>query len=309
MRIVFFGSGTFGLASLRALLEAGRPPVLVVTQPPRRRRRRGHAEPTPVHAAAEAAGVAVITPAKVNEEATLTQLRAADAGLFVTAEYGQILSQALLDIAPTINVHASLLPRWRGAAPVVAAILHGDEETGITIQRTVLKLDEGPMLAARRLRIEPEEDAGSLVARLAPLGGELLLEVVAALAAGTPPPAQPQDEAQVTYCKRLRPEDTRIDWARSAAEIARMVRALSPRPGARTVLEREPPLPLELKAAVAVAGAGDPGVVAAVERESFDVATGDGRLRVKALVPAARKPMDARAFLNGYRLSVGERFC
>jgi methionyl-tRNA formyltransferase len=309
VRIVFFGSGTFGLASLRALLEAGRPPVLVVTQPPRRRRRRGHAEPTPVHAAAEAAGVAVITPAKVNEEATLTQLRAADAGLFVTAEYGQILSQALLDIAPTINVHASLLPRWRGAAPVVAAILHGDEETGITIQRTVLKLDEGPMLAARRLRIEPEEDAGSLVARLAPLGGELLLEVVAALAAGTPPPAQPQDEAQVTYCKRLRPEDTRIDWARSAAEIARMVRALSPRPGARTVLEREPPLPLELKVAVAVAGAGDPGVVAAVERESFDVATGDGRLRVKALVPAARKLMEARAFLNGYRLSVGERFC
>jgi methionyl-tRNA formyltransferase len=309
VRIVFFGSGTFGLASLRALLGAGRPPVLVVTQPPRRRRRRGHAEPTPVHAAAAAAGVEVITPAKVNEEATLAQLRAADATLFVTAEYGQILSQALLDIAPTINVHASLLPRWRGAAPVAGALLAGDEETGITIQRTVLKLDEGPILAVRRLAIEPEEDAGSLVARLAPLGGELLLEVVEAMAAGAPPPPQEQDEAQATYCKRLKAEDTRIDWTRSAPEISRMVRALSPKPGARTVLEREPPLPLELKAAGAVEGAGEPGVVAAVEREWFDVATGEGHLRVKALVPAARKPMDARAFLNGYRLSVGERFC
>lgn len=309
MRIVFFGSGTFGLASLRALLEAGRPPVLVVTQPPRRRRRRGHAEPTPVHAAAAEAGVEVITPAQVNQEETLARLRAADAALFVTAEYGQILSQALLDIAPTINVHASLLPRWRGAAPVVGALLAGDTETGITIQRTVLKLDEGPILAVRRLAIEPEEDAGSLAARLAPLGGELLLEVVEALAAGTPPPDRPQDEAQATYCKRLKADDTRIDWTRSAAEIARMVRAFSPKPGARSVLEREPPLPLELKAAVAVPGAGEPGVVAAVGRESFDVATGDGCLRVSALVPAARKPMDARAFLNGYRLSVGERFC
>jgi methionyl-tRNA formyltransferase len=309
VRIVFFGSGTFGLASLRALLEAGRPPVLVVTQPPRRRRRRGHAEPTPVHAAAAAAGVEVVTPAKVNAEETLARLRAAQAALFVTAEYGQILSQALLDIAPTINVHASLLPRWRGAAPVVAAILAGDEETGITIQRTVLKLDEGPILAVRRLDIEPDEDAGSLAARLAPLGGALLIEVVEALASGAPPPAQPQDETQATYCRRLKPEDTRIDWTRSAAEIARMVRALSPKPGARTVLEREPPLGLELKEAVAVAGAGEAGVVGAVQRDSFDVGTGEGYLRVRALVPAARKPMDARAFLNGYRLSVGERFC
>jgi methionyl-tRNA formyltransferase len=161
----------------------------------------------------------------------------------------------------------------------------------------------------RRLAVEPEEDAGSLAARLAPLGGELLVEVVEALAAGTPPEAREQDHAQATYCKRLKPEDTRIDWTKSAVEIARMVRALSPRPGARTVLEREPPLPLEVKEARAVEGAGEAGVVAAVGRDAFDVATGDGCLRVLALVPAARKPMDARAFLNGYRLSAGERFC
>jgi methionyl-tRNA formyltransferase len=309
VKIVFFGSGTFGLASLSALLDTGRAPVLVVTQPPRRRRRRGPPEPTPVHAAATAAAVEVIAPAKVNEEATLAHLRAADATLFVTAEYGQILSQALLDIAPTVNVHASLLPRWRGAAPVSAAILAGDRETGITIQRTVLALDEGPILAVRRVAIEPDEDTGSLTARLAPLGGALLSEVVEAMALGNPPTAQPQDDAQATYCKRLRPEDTRIDWGRAAEEIARMVRALSPRPGARTVLEREPPLGLELKVASAVAGAGAAGVVAAVGKDSFDIATGAGCLRVRELVPAARKPMDARAFLNGYRLSVGERFC
>jgi methionyl-tRNA formyltransferase len=309
VKIVFFGSGKFGLASLSALIEAGRTPVLVVTQPPRRRRRRGAPEPTPVHAAASAAAVEAITPAKVNEETVLARLRESGATLFVVAEYGQILSQALLDIALTINVHASLLPRWRGASPVSAAILAGDTETGITIQRTVLALDEGPILAVRRVAIEPDEDTGSLAARLAPLGGELLLEVVEAMAAGNPPTEQPQDDAQATYCKRRRPEDNRIDWSKSAAEIARMVRALSPRPGARTVLEREPPLPLEIKAAEAVAGGGEAGVVAAVAKGSFDIATGDGCLRVRALVPAARKLMDARAFLNGYRLSVGERFC
>jgi methionyl-tRNA formyltransferase len=309
VKIVFFGSGTFGLASLSALIDAGRAPVLVVTQPPRRRRRRGAPEPTPVHAAASAAAVEVITPAKVNEETVLARLRGTGATLFVVAEYGQILSQALLDIATTINVHASLLPRWRGASPVSAAILAGDTETGITIQRTVLALDEGPILAVRRVAIGPDEDSGSLTERLAPLGGELLLEVVEAMAAGNPPIEQPQDDTQATYCKRRRPEDNRIDWTRSADEIARMVRALNPRPGARTVLERDPPLPLEIKAAKAVAGAGEAGVVAAVARESFDIATGDGCLRVGELVPAARKLMDARAFLNGYRLSVGERFC
>ncbi|MHC4547957.1 MAG: methionyl-tRNA formyltransferase [Planctomycetota bacterium] len=311
MRLVFFGSGTFGLASLEALLRAGCAPVLVVTPPPRRRRRGGRAEPTPVHAAAATAGIEVITPTKVNEEATLERLREAGAALFVVAEYGQILSQALLDIPPegTLNVHASLLPRWRGATPVSAAILAGDEETGITIQRTVRKLDAGPILATRRVCIEPGEQAGTLAARLAPLGGELLVEVMEALAAGNPPTARPQDESQVTFCKRLTAEDAQIEWTRSAAEIARMIRAYHPKPGARTSLQREPPLAVDLRAAEAVAGTGPPGVVAAVGREHFDVGTGDGLLRVRELVPAARKPMGAQAFLNGYRLSVGERFC
>jgi len=310
VRIAFFGSGTFGLASLRALVEAGLAPVLVVTQPARRRRRKGPAEPTPVHEAAERSGIAVATPAKVNAEESLDRLRAARAVLFAVAEYGQILSRALLEIPEwgTLNVHGSLLPRWRGATPVAAATLAGDEETGITIQRTVFELDAGPVLARRRVAIRADEDAGALKARLAPLGGEMLVEVVRAIATGDAPVEEPQDDAQATYCRRLSAADAPIDWTASAVSIERHVRAFHPKPGALATLRRDPPLDLDVRRAQAVAGRGDPGVVAAVGKSHFDVGTGDGLLRVLELVPASRKPMAAGAFLNGYRLRPGERF-
>jgi methionyl-tRNA formyltransferase len=310
MRSVFLGSHGFAKECLLALLEAGLPPALVVTPPPARRRRRGAEEPTPVHEAATAAGIEVMTPEKVNAGDSLARLSAAAADLFVVAEYGQILSAELLAIPRlgTVNVHASLLPRHRGATPVAAAILAGDAETGVTIQRTVQRLDAGPILATRRVPIGPDEDAGSLTSRLARTGGELLVEVVRAFAAGTPPPGTPQDEAAATYCRRWKPEDSRIDWARTAEEIARLVRALRPEPGARAELLREPRIGLEIRRAVATDGEAAAGVVASVGRDGFDVGAGSGLVRVLEVTPAAKRPIKASDFVNGYRLAVGERF-
>lgn len=310
MRHVFLGSGDFADTMLEALLRSGQAPVLVVTRPPRRRRRRGREEPTPVHLRAQDAGIPVATPAKANAPEFLLELEGADAQLFIVAEYGQILSQRLLDIPPqgAINVHGSLLPRHRGASPVVAAILAGDTITGVSIQRVVQRLDAGPVLASRETRVRDDEDAGELTARLADLGAELLVEVVTAFAEGRPPPEQPQDESAVTTCRKLTSEDAALDWSASAEEIARRIRAMSPRPGAHTVLERESPLPVILRGARVDPGDGEAGVVAEVDKRGFSVGTGEGLLRVLELVPAARRTMSAEAFVNGYRLVKGERF-
>jgi methionyl-tRNA formyltransferase len=310
VRIVFFGSGEFADTMLAALFESGHAPTLVVTRPPRRRRRRGHDEPTPVHRRAEAAGVVVETPAKASAPAFLDRLRAEEPDLFVVAEYGQILSQDLLDIPPhgAINVHGSLLPRHRGASPVVAALLAGDEVTGVSIQRVVRKLDAGPVLASRETEVLEEEDAGALTKRLAGLGAELLVEVVAALAGGNPPAETVQDESKVTICRKLTGEDAVIDWSEPAEAIARRVRAMAPRPGAHSVLQRDPELPVIVRGARAEEGEGEAGEVTAVDKRGFLVGTGLGLLRILELVPAARRPMSAEAFVNGYRLARGERF-
>jgi methionyl-tRNA formyltransferase len=310
MRIVFFGSHAFVRESLDALLGAGLVPALVVTPPPARRSRRGEEEPTPVHARAAGGGIDVATPARVNAPESLARLRSASPDLFVVSQYGQILSEELLAIPGlgTINVHASLLPRHRGATPVAAAILAGDAETGVTIQRTVLRLDAGPILAARRVVIAPDEDAEALTARLARIGGELLVEVARGFASGAPPAGKPQDEDAATYCRKLRPEDRRIDWGRPAEEIARLVRALRPAPGARATLRRDPPIELEIRRAASAPGLAPPGAVAAVARDGFDVGAGEGVLRVLELTPATKRPMSARDFVNGYRLAAGERF-
>jgi len=315
VKIVFLGSGTFALPVVDALDAAGYRPALVVSQPPRRRRRRGEAEPTPVHQRALEWGVPVHAPAKVNLPESLDVLRDRVADLFVVAEYGQILSQALLDIPRlgSINVHGSLLPRWRGATPVEAAILAGDTETGVAIQRVVRELDAGAVIATRAVAIGPADDTGSLRERLALMGGELAAEVVARFAAGEPLPGDEQDGSAVTVCRRLKTEDLWLDWSKSAAELERQVRAFRPRPLARTRLLREPPVDMKVVAAEVVEaldgeGAAEPGQVATADRDGICVGTGDGLLRLLEIVPAARKPMTAGAFANGARLSSADRF-
>lgn len=310
MRFLFLGSGGFARAVLRHLIDAELRPVLVVTQPPRRRRRGGALEPTPAQALAEEAGIGVFAPENINDPASLERLRAEGADLFAVAEYGQILSQALLDIPRlgAFNVHSSLLPRHRGATPVAAAILAGDRETGVTIQRVVRKLDAGPILAQWGVEIGEREDCGSLTARLADLGGALLVEVLRAIHAGAPPPEHPQAEALATRCRKLSAGDMEVDWSRTAVDVERRIRALNPDPGVRTSLLRDKPLPLRLLRAEVVEGAGAPGEVVAVGREGIDVACGTGVLRILELLPASSRPMTAAAFLNGYRVRPGERF-
>ena len=309
MKIAFLGSGTFALPVVDALDVAGFRPVLVVSQPPRRRRRRGEPEPTPVHKRALEWGVPVHAPAKVNAAESLDRLRAAGADLFVVAEYGQILSQALLDIPPlgAINVHGSLLPRWRGATPVEAAILAGDAETGVAIQRVVRELDAGNVIATRPLPLGPTDDAGGVRERLAELGGQLAAEIVARFAAGEPLPGEPQDASLVTVCRRLSSDDLWLDWSKSAAELERRVRAFRPKPLARTRLLREPAVDMKVLEAEVAEGVGEPGAVTGVDR-GICVGTGEGVLRLLGVVPAGRKPMGARDYANGAKITPADRF-
>jgi methionyl-tRNA formyltransferase len=301
VKIAFFGSGDFALPVLDELIRANFDCALVVSQPPRRRRRGGEEEPTLVEARARELGLDTFAPARINDD--LQRLRDVKADLFVVAEYGQILSQALLDIPEqgSINVHGSLLPRWRGATPIEAALMAGDDCTGVSIQRVVAALDAGDVLATREIRIEEQDDAGTLRAKLSALGATLAAEVVAQFAAGAPPVACPQDQTLVTICRRLKKEDLVLDWNRNAVSLARQVRAFRPKPLARASS-------MKVVRALAVPGSGDPGTVVAVGAEGIDIGTGEGLLRIQQLVPPGRKPMSARDYANGAKITEGLPF-
>ena len=238
MRIIFMGTPDFAVPTLRALLEAGHDVVAAYTQPPRPGGRRGkELTKTPVHLASEALGIEVRHPASLKDADAQAEFAALDADLAVVAAYGLILPQAVLD-APRLgclNLHASLLPRWRGAAPVQRAILAGDAETGVTIMQMAAGLDTGPMLAKARVPID-HKNAGELTEELAEIGANLMVEVLA----GTPiPPGEPQDDALVTYAAKIDKAETRIDFTDSAEMIERQIRAFAPAPGAWFELEGE----------------------------------------------------------------------
>jgi methionyl-tRNA formyltransferase len=238
MRIIFMGTPDFAVPSLRALVEAGHDVVAAYTQPPRPGGRRGkELTPTPVHKAADALGIAVRHPVSLKDVQAQAEFTALDADVAVVAAYGLILPQAVLD-APThgcFNVHASLLPRWRGAAPIQRAILAGDEETGVTIMRMELGLDTGPMLAKARVPID-DKNAGQLTEELSEIGANLMVEVLANLPSF---PGERQDDASATYAAKIDKAETRIDFSRSASEVERQIRAFAPTPGAWFELDGE----------------------------------------------------------------------
>ena len=238
MRIVFFGSPEFALPSLDSLIASEHEVVAVVTQPDRPAGRRHVLTPPPVKVAALDHGLPVLQPPRVSDEDAVEALRALEPDVFVVAAYGQILRQRVLDIPKRgcLNVHASLLPRHRGASPVAAAILAGDERTGVTIMEMVRALDAGPMVATVEEPILPSDTTGSLEARLAQAGARRLLEVLEPWASGELV-AVPQDDTQATYAPQHKRSDARIDWTRSAVDIWRAVRAYSPWPVAHTTLE------------------------------------------------------------------------
>ncbi len=300
LRLAFFGTPDFAVPSLVALLGAGHDVSRVYSQPPRPAGRGKKPRPSPVEVFAASHGIEVRTPVSLkdaDEQAAFAAL-APDVGVVVA--YGLILPAAILDTPRLgcINVHASLLPRWRGAAPIQRAILAGDTETGITIMRMDEGLDTGPMLLREAIEIGPDETAGSLHDRLAALGGALLVTALAGLAAGSIE-AVPQDEAGASYARKLERGEARLDWRRPAAELARQVRAFAPTPGAWFSHGGERVKVLE---SAIVPGAGTPGTAL---DDRLTIACGEGALRLRRLQRQGRGVMTADALLRGWPCPAG----
>jgi methionyl-tRNA formyltransferase len=299
MRLVFMGSPDFAVPALRALVSAGHEVAAVYCQPPRPAGRGQALQPCPVQRAAETLGIAVRQPARLRgDAAALEAFQGLEADAAVVAAYGLILPRAWLE-APRrgcLNIHASLLPRWRGAAPIHAAILAGDAETGITIMRMDEGLDTGPMLLRGTRGIGPRTRLGELHDALATLGADLVLR---ALAEDPPPVAQPAEGA--TYAPRLTRADGRIDWTWVAARIERQTRAFDPWPGAFTTFGGEV---LKVLEAAVVDGTGEPGLLL---DDRLTVACGSEALRILRLQRAGRGPVAAADFLRGFALPAGSR--
>jgi len=296
MRIVFMGSPEFAVPSLNALVEAGHEVVAAYAQPPRPAGRGKADRKTAVHERAEELGIEVRTPKTLRDPAEQAKFRALDADLAVVAAYGLILPAPILE-APKggcINVHASLLPRWRGAAPIQRAILAGDEVSGVTIMRMDEGLDTGPMLLKRELGIR-DKTAGQVTEELAKLGSAALLEW---LYHPQRPVGQPEDG--VTYAKKIDKAEARIDWSRSAEEIERQVRAFNPLPGAWLEANGE-----RIKLLDAAAGQDAPGEPGEVLDDCLSVACGSGYVRPLKVQRAGRAPMSAGELLRGFKIPRG----
>jgi methionyl-tRNA formyltransferase len=296
MRLVFLGSPEEAVGPLRALHDAGHEIALVVTQPDRRRGRGGgHLDPSPVKRAAVELGLTVVTPERGRE--ALDDIAATGAELGVVVAFGQLIPQSVLDALPSgyVNMHFSLLPRWRGAAPVERAMLAGDPETGVCLMQLEKGLDTGPVYACERVAIGPEDTAGELRARLARIGTELLLAEIDAIPGREPTP----QEGESTYAEKLTVEEFEIDWARPAVELARLVQAGSPKPGAWTTAKGTRLKVLRARAEPPEASTGGqaPGTLAGPGR----VMTGDGVLALVEVQPEGKAAMAANAWAGGFR--------
>jgi len=315
LRIVYFGTPAFAVPSLEALIRSRHEVVAVVSQPDRPRGRGHQLQPTPTRQVADAHGIAVLQPLKIREDAFLDRMRGLAPDLGVVAAYGRILPDALLEIPRLgmINVHASILPKYRGAAPIQRAVLAGERETGVTIMRVVSELDAGATFAISRLAIGPDETSGEVEARLAVLGADALLPVVDALAAGTATET-PQDAARATVAPKVTKAESEIDWTQPARVVHDKVRGLQPWPlasthlaGVRYLLRRTAVLEPDH---IPRAGRSEtPGGVRRASGDDLVVACGDGTaLRILEIQPEGRRTMTAREFLAGRHLTTNDRF-
>jgi methionyl-tRNA formyltransferase len=320
MRVVMMGTGLFAEPTLEALLGSRHPVAALVTQPDRAAgAERGSTRQTGrgMKAIAVEHGVPVLQPESINTPEGVAALGELRPDILVVAAYGQILSKDVLAVPPQggINVHASLLPKYRGAAPVAWAIANGETRTGVTIIRMSVRLDAGDMLAQQAIDIGPDETAGEVEVRLAPLGARLALEVLDRMEAGTLPPGAKQDPAGVTKAPKLTKEHGLIDWSRPAVQVCRHVRAMQPWPTAYTFWHRAGQAPLRLIVCKAVArpraGAEKdltPGeVVVPDTADRLAVAAGEGVVEVIELQPAGKRRMAAAEFLRGHRPRPGDR--
>ncbi|WP_298849552.1 methionyl-tRNA formyltransferase [uncultured Ruegeria sp.] len=300
MRIVFMGTPDFSVPVLDALVEAGHEIAAVYCQPPRPAGRGKKDRPTPVHARAEALGLSVRHPVSLKSAEEQNAFAALNADVAVVVAYGLILPQPILD-APKqgcLNIHASLLPRWRGAAPIHRAIMSGDAETGICIMQMEAGLDTGPVLLRQATAIEAEETTAQLHDRLSAMGAALIIEVLSNLQDLTP---EPQPENGVTYAAKIDKSEARIDWTRTAEEIDRQIRGLSPFPGAWTEIDGER---IKLLASRLADGQGVPGEIL---NGDLHVACGQGAVELLRLQRAGKGAQDRETFLRGWTLPTGTR--
>jgi methionyl-tRNA formyltransferase len=313
VRIVMLGTGDFALPTFVHLCDTGHKVERLITQPDRPQGRKQELIPSAIKQAALERGVAVDQPEDVNSPESLERLRALGPDLLVTAAYGQILSAELLGIPRLggINLHGSVLPAYRGAAPVARAIERGERETGVTVIRMTPRIDAGGILAVARTPIGPDETAGALEARLAAIGAPLVAEALAALAAGT---AQvlPQEKAQVTRAPKLKKEDGLIDWSKPAQAVHDHVRAMQPWPVAysywhRALASESDPTRLLIHATSVVEGRGSPGAILEAHGDRLVIAASAGAVQIRTIQREGKKPGSVAEFLRGNHVAQGDR--
>ena len=303
MRVVFAGTPEFAALALQAVVAAGHDVALVLTQPDRPAGRGMVLQPSPVKKLALEKGIEVFQPLTLKDAEAQAKIAGVGAEVMVVAAYGLILPQAVLDLPRfgCLNIHASLLPRWRGAAPIQRALLAGDAETGVCIMQLEAGLDTGPVLLRGSFPIAADDTSATLHDRLAALGATLVVDVLARL----PLPAEAQAADGVTYAQKIGKAEALIDWSLSAAELDRHIRAFNPFPGAQAQFAGQT---VKLWRALPVEGAGEKGQILRVDRDSIVVACGSGALAVCELQKAGGKRLPVRDFLAGHPLKAGDRF-
>ena len=304
MRIIFMGTPDFAVPALRAVVDAGHEVAAVYTQPPRAAGRGMALRKSPVHEVAEQAGLTVLTPARLKSPEEQERFSALRADAAVVVAYGLILPRPILDGTRhgAFNIHASLLPRWRGAAPINRAIMAGDSETGVSIMRITEGLDAGPVCLEVRMPITVDQTAGELHDELAMRGARLMVHALSALERGQLD-CRPQAENGITYAKKIDPAETHIDWSRPARDVHNLIRGLSSHPGAWFEAEvNGKPERIKALRAVLARGSGTPGTLL---DERLTIACGEGALRLTEVQRSGKRPMSAEDFLRGAHLSRG----
>ena len=308
MKIVFMGTPDFARAALEKIIEAGHEVVLCVTQPDKPQGRSGELQISDVKACALEHGITVFQPVKIKEAEHVAYLKGIDADIYVVAAFGQILSREILDIPRfgCVNIHASILPEYRGAAPIQQAILDGKKSTGVTIMQMAAGMDTGDILLQREIPIDRDETGGGLFDKLSVLGGELIVEALPKIEKGELTPV-PQDEEKATKCGKLSKDMGRIDFSKDAETIRNLVRGLNPWPSAYTYLNKKMLKIWKADTVSETAKGKEPGTVTAVNKEYFDVLTGEGILRILEVQLEGKKRMTVKDFLLGYHLDVGDK--
>lgn len=307
MRVIFMGTPDFSVGTLEALIEAGHEVVLAVTQPDKPKGRGKEMQFTPVKETALKHGIPVYQPEKIREPQCVRELQSYHADVMVVVAFGQILPKEILQMTPRgcINVHASLLPKYRGAAPIQWSVIDGEKVTGVTTMQMDEGLDTGDMLLKTEVPVEPDETGGSLHDKLAAAGAKLCVETLKALEENTVTPEK-QGETTTAYAKMLDKKLGNIDWEKDAAEIERLVRGLDPWPSAYTMWDGRV-MKIWKASVLNESTEAEPGTVIKVEKDAFTVQTGNGCLKVLALQIPGKKRMDTAAFLRGCQIQEGTK--